>query len=152
MIISIQPVDLIPLWPLAFVLIWAIWNIARDSRDEKLVERSLGWPEAQAIVVASSVVWAHVEVKYEYLVKGTRYSGTYKMNLPVGPPDRYARTATRVSNEAKADLADYPPDTRVIIRYNPKDPKQSVLYCLGEINKDKPSEDVGETPKFITLS
>src|SRR5207245_2234852 len=101
-------------------------------RDEKLMERSLGWPEAQGFVVASTVVWAHVEVRYEYLIKDGRYSGKYKMNLPVGPPDHYARTATRMNNDAKADLADYPPDAPVIIRYNPKNPKESVLYCRGE--------------------
>ncbi len=152
MISSLHLVDLIPLWPLAFVGIWAIWNIARDSRDEKLVERSLGWPEAQGIVVASRVVWAHVEVTHEYLVGSVRYKGSYKLNLPVGAPDRYARTAIRMNNEAKADLADYPPDAKVIIRYNPKNPKESVLYCRGEINKDKTSESTGETPTFITLS
>ena len=55
-------VYLISLWPLVFVGTWAIWNIMGDSRNEKPVERSLDWPEAQGRVVSSKVVWAHVEV------------------------------------------------------------------------------------------
>jgi len=34
-------VYLIPLWSLVLIGVWAIWNMVRDSRNEKLVEHSL---------------------------------------------------------------------------------------------------------------
>lgn len=126
----------LPLWPLIFMGIWAIWNMARDSRDEKLVGRSLAWPEAQGRVVISKVAWAHVEVTYEYSISSGRYTGKYEMNLPVGPPDRYGQTATRMNTEAKQDITDFPPGANVIVRYNPQQPNESVLYCKGEISRD----------------
>lgn len=145
-------VYLIPLWPLAFVGIWAIWNIVRDSRNEKLVEHSLAWPEAQGKVVSSKVAWAHVEVTYEYSISSGRYMGKYKMNLPVGAPDKYGRTATQMNEEAKQDIADFPAGADVIIRYNPQKPDQSVLYCRGEISRDGTGQSSGVPPKFFTLS
>lgn len=143
--------SLLPLWPILFVVIWAIWNAERDSRDEKLMERSLTWPEVQGIVVSSKVVWAHVEVKYEYSISDGRYTGKYKINLPPGPPDRYARTATRVNAEAGQDIAEFPRDAKVIIRYNPQRPNQSVLYCKGEIDRNSTNRVV-IPPKLFTLS
>jgi hypothetical protein len=71
-------------WP------WATWNMVRDSRDTKLVARSLGWPEAKGTVISSKVVWAHVEVEYEYSVASGGFTGRYNANLPVSPPDRGA--------------------------------------------------------------
>jgi hypothetical protein len=129
-------VYLISLWPLAFVGVWAIWNMRRDSRNEELVEQSRTWPEVHGSVVSCKVAWAHVEVKYEYSISSGRYMGKYKINLPVGAPDRYGQTATRMSDEAKQYIADFPTGADVIIRYNPQQPDQSVLYCRGEINRD----------------
>jgi uncharacterized protein DUF3592 len=129
-----MPVYLVPLWTLLFVGIWAIWNMVRDSRDEKLLEHSLAWPETQGRVMSSRVVWAHVEVKYEYSISSGRYTGKYKMNLPPGPPDRRGRTGTRMMAEARQDIADFPPGANVVIRYNPQQPQKSVLYCKGEVS------------------
>jgi hypothetical protein len=145
-------VYLIPLWPLLFVIVWAIWNMTRDSRDEKLIERSIDWPEAQGTVVSSRVVWAHVEVMYEYSISSGRFTGKYKMNLPPGPPDKFGRTATRMNEEARVDIADFPPGTNVIIRYNPQQPSQSVLYCTGQICRDEAVQSSGSPPKFFTTS
>ena len=145
-------VYLLPLWTLLFVGIWAIWNVVRDSRDEKLVERSLAWPEAQGKVMSSRVVWAHVEVKYDYSIASGRYEGKYKMNLPPGPPDRFGRTGTRMKAEAQQDIGDFPPGTNVVIRYNPQQPQQSVFYRKGEISGDGTGRSPGIPPEFITLS
>ena len=143
---------LIPLWPLVFVGVWAIWNMARDSRDEKLIERSIDWPEADGRVITSRVVWAHVEVRYEYSISSGRFTGKYKMNLPPGAPDRYGRTATRMNEEAKGDIGDFPPGANDVIRYNPQQPSQSVLYCSGQISRDKTVQSSSTPPKFFTLS
>jgi hypothetical protein len=140
------------LWPLVLVGIWAIWNMVRDSRNEKLMERSLAWPEAQGRVVSSKVVWAHVEVTYEYSISGGHYIGKYKMNLPPGPPDNFGRTATRMMEEARQDIADFPAGAEVIIRYNPEQPEQSVLYCRGEICRNNTGQGSSVAPKFLTLS
>jgi hypothetical protein len=74
-------VFLICLWPLAFVAVWAIWKSCRDSADEKLMLRSLDWPEAKGTVLNSEVVWRHVSVTYEYFVGDERYQGEYKSGL-----------------------------------------------------------------------
>jgi|ERR1700688_970164 hypothetical protein len=144
-------VYLIPLWPLAFVGVWAIWNMRRDSRNEKLVERSLAWPEVQGRVVSSKVVWAHVEVKYEYSISSGRYMGKYKINLAVGAPDRFGQTATRVSKEAKQNIAEFPSGVDVIIRYNPQQPGESVLYCKGEMAREGIHQGSAVPPKLFTL-
>jgi hypothetical protein len=41
--------------PIAFIGIWVTWNMARDSRDEKLLERSVAWPETQGRVTGSRI-------------------------------------------------------------------------------------------------
>jgi len=61
--------DLIPFWPILFVVVWAVWNMARDSRDAKLLKRSLSWPETQGCVIAARVAWAHVNVDYDYFIQ-----------------------------------------------------------------------------------
>jgi hypothetical protein len=142
---------LIPLWPLIFIGVWAIWNMRRDSRNEELVEQSRTWPEVHGCVVSCKVAWAHVEVKYEYSISSGRYMGKYKINLPVGAPDRYAQTATRMNQEAKQDIADFPTGADVIIRYNPQQPGQSVVYCRGEINRDGAGQSSAIPPKLFPL-
>ena len=49
------------------------------------MERIVGWPETQGTVTGSRIVWAHVEVAYEYSISSGRYTGKYKINLRVGP-------------------------------------------------------------------
>jgi Protein of unknown function (DUF3592) len=145
-------VYLIPLWPLVFIGVWAIWNMVRDSRNEKLVEHSLAWPEVHGKVVSSKVAWAHVEVKYEYSISSGQYTGKYKINLSVGAPDRYGQTATRMNQEAKQDIADFPTGADVIIRYNPQQPAQSVLYWRSGISGDGTGRSSGIPLKLFTLS
>jgi hypothetical protein len=143
---------LVCLWPLAFLAIWAIRNSFRDSRDEKLVEQSLAWPEAQGKVIQSKVAFAHVEVSYQYSVAGLDYTGIYKISLTPVAPDQYGRGATRMNSEAGQDVADYPAGANVIIRFNPQAPSQSVLYCSGEITRPSNSDSKSAAPKFVTLT
>jgi len=145
-------VYLIALWPIAFVGIWAIWSMVRDSLDEKLVLRAKDWPEAQGIVASSRVAWAHVEVSYEYWIATGSYEGKYKLSLQPVAPDHYARGAARMNAEAGEDLSEYPPGTKVIVRYNPQRPQESVLYCKGSITAGPPDGAAGIAPEFIVLS
>ena len=126
--------------------------MVRDSRNEKLVEHSLAWPEVHGKVVSSKVAWAHVEVKYEYSISSGQYTGKYKINLSVGAPDRYGQTATRMNQEAKQDIADFPTGADVIIRYNPQQPAQSVLYWRSGISGDGTGRSSGIPLKLFTLS
>ena len=144
-------VDLIPFWTILFVVVWAIWNVRRDSRDEKLVDQSLSWTEAQGVVVSSKVAWAHVEVTYEYFVGTARYTGSYQLNLPPGPPDRFGRTAEAMMSEAQQDIAEFPVGLDVIVRFNPSKPDQSVFYCRGKVGSNEVEQKSARPPEFVTL-
>ena len=137
---------LVCLWPLGFVLIWAIWNALRDSRDEKLLLRSIDWPETKGRVLSSEVVWAHVNVVYDYFVDGKRHVGEYKISLSPVAPDRWGRGAASVSQEATKEVAAFPAGTGVTIRYNPARAEESVLYC-----SDEPISSPAATPEFRLL-
>jgi hypothetical protein len=65
-------------------------------------------------------------------------------------PDKYARGATQLNNEASEDIAHFPPGQTAIIRYNPLGPEESVFYCSGGSSTAKAAEaDI--TPEFHTL-
>ena len=91
---------LVCLWPLAFVVIWAIWNSIRDSGNEKLQLRSLDRPETKGRVLSSEVVWAHVSVTYDYFVDGRRYKREYKISLTPRAPSRYGAGTIALAKEA----------------------------------------------------
>lgn len=142
---------LIALWPIGFVIVWAIWNFVRDRRDEKQVEKSLDWPESPGIVTSTQVAWAHIEVCYEYRVAGTTYTGKYEMSMSPVAPDHSGSGAARLNAEAKQDMADYPTGASLTIRYNPRNHAESVLFCRADRSHNEP--DNGEpAPKFSTIS
>jgi hypothetical protein len=126
--------------------------MVRDSLDARSVERGIDWPETRGIVTDARVVWAHTEVCYTYSLPSGDYTGKYKMNLPVSLPDKGGAGARRMRRQAQLDLADYPPGAKVVIRYNPQKPSQSLLYCLAEAN-EHPSQDKADefAPKFLNL-
>ena len=72
---------LIGFWPLALLIIWAVWNSVRDSKNEVAGVKSIEWPETMGIVSSSQVVWAHVEVEFKYSVNSKEYIGKYKESL-----------------------------------------------------------------------
>ena len=138
------------------LIVWALWNMRRDSRDEKLVRRSLDWPETQGKIIGSKVSWAHVEVSYEYHADGVRYPGSYQINLRpvVGSSTGTGATAmareySRESNEA---LREFYPGKSIVIRYNPKKPSESLFYCAGEVSKSDQKQGDGVEPKFLVLT
>jgi hypothetical protein len=141
---------LLGLWPIGFVVIWAIWNTVRQDRDVALVEKSLNWPEVQGTVTSCKVKWVHVEVGYEYVAEGKYRKGVYKSSLSPAIPDHFARGAAQMTAESKQDIAEFPTGTKIIIRYNPAKPGQSVFYCRGNVNHD--SSQNSNTPKFEVLS
>jgi|SRR6266851_930014 len=148
-------VYLVALWPLGFYAIWAFWNALRDSGDEKLIERSLGWPEKQGRVVSSKIVWGHVEVVYEYWVSGESYEGRHKINLPPqvvgGKALESMRAAQKLMTAANEDIAEYPVGEKIVVRYNPVSPAESVLYRKGEVSPHTTDEVESEPPHFVTL-
>jgi len=144
-------VFLICLWPFAFLAIWAMWKSFRDSSDEKQVLRSLEWSEARGTVLNSEVVWEHVSVTYEYFVDKKRYTGEYKIGLTPVVPDRCGVEAAALGREAKQNVDEFPPGSKVIIRYNPQRPGESVLYCSDEDSPSGKDANSTTTPQFRTL-
>jgi len=141
---------LVALWPLFFVGIWAVWNMLRDSRQERAALRAANWPEIQGKVTNSKAVWGHFEVTYQYNIGARFYCGTYIINLPPVVPDQFARGASKVAAEVKQDLRDFPPGLDVIIKYNPQKLAQSILLCRGQITGAGSQEK--EIPEFFSLS
>jgi Protein of unknown function (DUF3592) len=144
------PWTLVVLWPIAFTVMWAIGNMARDSKDEKLLERSLTWPETQGVVISSRIVWGHLEVKYEYSLPSGNYVGKYKLNLSPAPPGGFSQAAARTAREAKQLIQEYPNGTDVIVRYAPQRPGDSVLYC--KVIPTRASDQAWETPPRFSRS
>ena len=140
------------MWPVWFVIVWALWNMRRDSKDEKLMRRSLGWPETQGKVVESAVSWAHVEVSYEYHASGVRYLGAYQINLEPTVPSASAAGPRAMVKESNAALREFYPGKSIVIRYNPKKPSESVFYCAGEVGKDDQKQGDRAEPKFLVLT
>jgi len=144
-------VFLICLWPLAFLAIWALWKSLRDSADEKQVLRSLEWREVKGTVLSSEVVWEHVAVNYEYFVDDKRYTGEYKIGLTPVLPDRHGMGAAALGREAKQGIDEFPTGRKLIIRYNPNRPEESVLYCSDEDSPSGKDANSTTTPQFRTL-
>lgn len=134
-------------------LFWALWIRDTENQDGKRIERSVNWPEAQGRIVGSRVVWSHVEIKYEYWVFAERYEAVY--NISLGPALisgvglTGAMEARRLNREAKRNMRDFPVGSKVIVRYNRSNPRESVLYCKGEVQP--PAEGPKIEPHFLTL-
>lgn len=143
-------------WPIWLVVIWALWNMRRDSKDERMIQRSLDWPETQGKVVNSGVSWAHVEVSYEYHAGGSRYLGSYQINLsPVVPSSvgtGSAALAQRYNREAGEALRDFYPGKTIVVRYNPKKPSESVFYYRGEVSSSTQEQASSAAPNFVVLT
>jgi hypothetical protein len=113
------------------------------------------WPDAQGKVISSKIVWGHVEILYEYWPFAERHEGVHKISLkPVAAGGRgweALKSARNFTDEADGYMADFPVGAKVIIRYNPSKPQDSVLYCAGEVCSHDSSETNVEPPHFITL-
>jgi uncharacterized protein DUF3592 len=144
-------------WPLWIFTAWVLWNMRRDSRDEKLIVGSLDWPESQGKVLESAVAWAHVEVSYEYHADGVRYRGSYQINLsPIlatsigtGATTSMARQHNREVSEA---YREFYPGKDIVVRYNPRKPSESVFYRVGEVSVSSQKQSNSTAPKFLVLT
>jgi Protein of unknown function (DUF3592) len=142
-------------WPLWLLIVWAVWNMRRDSKDQRLVQRSLAWPESQGKVVNSAVVWGHVEVSYEYHAGGSRYLGSYQINLsPIIPSSigHGGAAAGQYNKESGEALREFYPGKSVVVRYNPEKPSQSVFYYAGEVGANTGAQANTAAPKFLVLT
>jgi Protein of unknown function (DUF3592) len=117
--------------PICCVVGWAIFRMLRDSRDAKLMQRSIDWPQTQGTVITNVQVRSHVEVEYEYSVSSRRYLGLYV--IPLYKQSRFNSPAES-SNEVAECLGTFPPDSNILVGYNPKKPGESVLYCRGGLS------------------
>jgi hypothetical protein len=125
---ALIPLILIALW----FGVWAFWNWVRTRQRTTLLERSLLWPEVQGAVKSAAVVWAHVEINYEYDLPGSRQGGVYKVCLPM-VTFRGLQGASRLNQASKSIIAQFAPGQKVLIRYNPRNPFESVLVDKGEV-------------------
>ncbi len=141
----------IPLWPISGIIAWALVNWVRETKREKLSERSLDWPRTTGVVRTSEIVFDHVEVQYTYSIDAKEYSGVFKDGLPPALPDRSGLSARGIASAAKMTISDYPVGAKLILNYNPQNPSQSSIYCVdpgSQSTKMPPTEDV---PTFGTL-
>jgi uncharacterized protein DUF3592 len=135
-------VYLVASWPVGFYGTWVLWNALRDRSDKKSVERSLGWPEQEGYVVSSKIVWGHVQVDYKYWVSGEGHEGRHKFSLPPEGAGGVVTIAARLfMNAANKHMGEYPAGAKVVVRYNPAKPEESVLYSKAEVNQ--PAETLG---------
>jgi hypothetical protein len=141
---------LIGMWPVWLIGPWALWLMRRESGEDLQVERSIKWPEAQGRVMDTRLVWAHVEVVYEFRVSGKIYEGLHKIHLgPVPMGGASARSARALDAAAKRNMKEFPVKSPVVVRYNPANPAESVLYCLGQIQPSAAGPKI--EPHFMTF-
>jgi hypothetical protein len=105
---------------------WGISKWIRQWRRSILLERSVRWNETEGCINDSRVVWAHVEISYEYESSSGRQAGTYKVSLPM-VPFRGLAGAKLLNEKSKLVMAEFPPKRKVLVRYNPQNPVESVL-------------------------
>lgn len=98
--------------------------------------------ETQGKVTAKRWMGNYVEVFYEYSVAIGTLSGRYQENLLLTisdtPHKSYSR-ASRTKDEADRILADYPIGQKLVIRYNPETPSESVMFCRGVVGEAQQS-------------
>jgi hypothetical protein len=123
---------LLALWPVYILLAGSIVSLLRKSRNAKQLERSGEWPETRGTVTTSLLKLAHVEVRCKYSASGTEYIGKYEINLTPFVPSRDLSSLARLGAEAKLAMADYPTGASLMIRYNPKNPTESVIFGRSE--------------------
>ena len=104
------------------------WTSRRGpSQGVKPSDGGEDWQQTQGSVAAGRLVWNHVEISYEFTVEGKRYQGKHEIRLsPVNPEDLYPELARR--HEVNALLHRYARGTVVLVRYNPANPEQSILF------------------------
>jgi hypothetical protein len=122
--------------PICCALGWAISRMFRDSRDAKLLQRSIDWPQAQGRVITNIQVRSHVEIEYEYSVSNDHYFGRYV--IPLYKQSRLNSPAES-SNEVAQYLGSFPPGSNVLVRYSQRNrTSQSFIVGASSVNKWDP--------------
>jgi hypothetical protein len=128
------------LWLVLLAALFGVWYMTRHRReaaDQMEIERSLMWPETQGKVTATLWMGNYVEVLYEYSVGIGTLSGKYQENLPMtitATPHKSFSRASYTKDEADRILAEYPIGQKLVIRYNPETPSESVMFCRGAVS------------------
>jgi hypothetical protein len=129
------------LWLGVLAALFGVWYMTfhrREAADQKEIERSLAWPETEGKVTSTRWMGNYVEVFYEYSVAIGTLSGKYQENLPMtitDTPHKSFSRASRAKDEANRILADYPLGQKLVIRYNPDTPSESVMFCRGTVDE-----------------
>lgn len=106
-----------------FMLPWSFWSRSR-------IEQMLTWPTVEADIVATGIASSHVkyegtryrhELTYRFTVAGRTYTGD-RVSYG-GPPPRW-------HSEAEARRALSAHGGKVRIRYNPRDPRDTVIHIV----------------------
>jgi hypothetical protein len=134
------------------VLIWAVWNMARCGQDEKKVESSALGPRVQGKVIRTK------RARRDSL-RALALRGKVSGHIPNQLAPRSSRRerhgkleeCSEVGAEGREDINQYPIGAKVIIRYNRSKPKESVLYCMGEVGPHDSSGSNVEPPHSVTL-
>ena len=129
--------------------IYALWSNELEGQRLRKMERSANWPFVQGVVKETVVKGMSVRVIYEYLAQGHVYKDTDKITFPQAMVVRWQAQA--LGSKVKKEIADYPPGQHVVIRYNPQEPGESVLYYRGELHKGDSSGNTGAPPQFALL-
>jgi hypothetical protein len=138
------------LFVLGFIGSFAFWSYSIENRQAKRFERSMGWPEVHGVVQKSFAARMHITVVYEYVAEGRHYIGEHKIVFPSLMLARGSQ-GVAIAKDVRKEMANFSPGQRVVIRYNPKDPAESVLYYSGELQKKDPAERASIAPDFRTL-
>jgi hypothetical protein len=140
----------IGLWPALVLGIWALRNSLRDSKNETIGIKSINWPETTGTILSSEALWGHLEVQFGYTVNGKEFNGKYTVGLDPIVPNRSVGGVRQLKawQEETSELVNsYPVGSRVVVRYNPERPEESVLYCSAEpVNRETP-----DGPQFQLL-
>jgi hypothetical protein len=141
---------LLPFWPLGFLVAWGLLKTAIETREEKRITRSVAWPEVQGKITRVDLVWAHIAIQYEYKALGKWLEGTYRVHLgPFVPSGWHVAAAAGINRGLAGYSKEYAVGSKIIVRYNPANPAESVLYCKGE--PKTATEGPKIEPHFLTL-
>jgi hypothetical protein len=122
-IAMLVPIIFVGLW----LAVWTAWKWRERNKSSILQERGRFWPTVTGVLTSKKLVWAHVEITYEYATPNGTHQGIHKIQLSVVLPDRTGQDASKLNDEAKAIMEKFAVGQNLTVRYNPTCPDQSIL-------------------------
>ena len=114
--------------PLGLLVVLGVFLYRRNKQANAAKAAAQSWPHTTGMVLSSSVQARHSDnsttyypvVVYSYEVDGKAYQG---QTIKAG--DQFM--SIRVTGQAEATVNRYPPGKRVMVYYNPENPKEAAL-------------------------